>query len=106
MAMLDSVAVFGSRGLEIGLLQEELEVLRTKGWNTFGRFAFACGYSPGGPDETRLLRQVSTITGAGAAEPSDERTPVIRRLYFEACTMAASELRSRMDAREMTGRGS
>ena len=80
MATLESVAVFESRGLEIGFLPDELDVLRTKVWDTFGRFAFACGYSPGGPDESRLLRLASTITGAGAAEPSDERMPVIRRL--------------------------
>ena len=80
MAMLESVAVFESRGLEIGLLTDELDVLRTKEWNTFGRFAFACGYSPGGPDESRLLKLAATITGAGAAEPSDKRMHVIRRL--------------------------
>ena len=100
MATLDSVAVFEARAIEIGVLPLELDVLRRKGWNTLGRFAFACGYSPGGPDESRLLRLAATMTGAGAEEPSDERMPVIRHLYFEAYTMAASELRSRIESRE------
>ena len=73
---------------------------KTESWNTFSLSAFACAYIPGGPDETRLLRLASTITGAGAAEPDDERMPVVRRLFFEAYTLAASVLRSRMEARE------
>ena len=75
MATLDSVAVFEARAIEIGVIPLELDILRRKGWNTLGRFAFACGYSPGGPDESRLLRLAATMTGAGDEVPSDVRLP-------------------------------
>ena len=98
--MLDSVAVFESRAEEIGLEPSELQELRTRKWNTFGTFAFACGYSPGGPDETRLLQLAAKVTGSGALDPDESRLPAIRRLYFEAYTMCAADMRMRLEARE------
>ena len=62
--MLDSTAVFESRAVEIGIEPQELDEIRTRKWNTFGTFAFACGYSPGGPDEARLLQLAAKVTRA------------------------------------------
>ena len=100
MTMLDSVAVFESRAQEIGLEPQEIEELRERKWNTFGTFAFACGYAPGGPDETRLLQLASKVTRSGAMEPDEARMPAIRRLYFEAYTMCAADMKMRLEARE------
>ena len=82
MTMLDSVAEFETRAAEIGMSPTELAVISAKGWDNFGTFAFACGYSPGGPDEARLQHLAAVITGSGATEPPDTRMPAIRRLCF------------------------
>ena len=100
MSMLDSSAVFEARCKEMGLLEEEAARLKSKGWNTFALLAFACSYTPGQADDTNLVRLGAIITGSGASDPPEDRMPVIRRLFFEAYTLAAADLRSRVDRRE------
>ncbi len=65
---------------------------------TFGKFAFAANYTPGQADETPLLRLMARICGADPA-PAD-RVPLVRRLFFESYTLAAADLRSRLEKRE------
>ena len=100
MSMLDSSAVFEARCKEMGLLDEEAARLKAKGWNTFALLAFACSYTPGQADDRNLVRLGAIITGAGAGEPPEDRMPVVRRLFFEAYTLAAADLRSRVDRRD------
>ena len=100
MAMLDSKAVFHTRALELGINEAELKVLKDKKWDSFGKIAFASSYQPGNPDETALLKLAAVITGSGADEPDEERLPIIRRLYFEAFTMASADFRSRIEQRD------
>jgi hypothetical protein len=97
MTSLDSAAVFEARALDIGLSEAELKVLHTKGWDTFGRLAFSCGFVPGGSDETPLLRLASIITECGAQQPDDSRLAIIRRLFFESYTLAAADLKNRIE---------
>ena len=87
---LDSTAVFEARAVEIGVTEAELQRLRAKGWNAFGRLAFACSYVPGQPDETPLAKLALAIAGETGTEPSDERFPVIRRLFFEAYSLTSA----------------
>ncbi len=51
MSMLDSVATFEARALEMGMLEVELVRMRPK-WNTFAKLAFACSFAPGQADDT------------------------------------------------------
>ena len=60
--------------------------------------AFACNLIPGKSDDTPLLKLAAIITGVeSASEVPDDRMPVIRRLFFEAYTIAASEMRVRSE---------
>ena len=100
MANLDSEAVFVERALELGLEQSELDVLKVAGWLSYARFAVSCHYSPGQADDLPFLRMAARVTGVGAAEPPENRLPVIRRLFWESFTLAAAEMKARVERRE------
>ena len=55
MTSLESKAVFAERAKEIGINDRELAVLESKGWATYGAFAFASTYVPGAADDSKLL---------------------------------------------------
>ena len=100
MAMLDSVAVFHSRAKEIGLLDFEYEVLKEKNWHTFGNLAFSCNYQPNsGSNDEEFVKFAAAVTGAGLGSPPEKRMPALRRLFFEAFTLAAADMRSRVERR-------
>ena len=94
---IDSEAVFDKRARELGMLEVELDRIKAKSWNTLGKFAFSCGYAPGGIDDVQLRRLASIVTGSGAGDPPDDRLPIVSRLYFESYTMVSSDLRSRVE---------
>ena len=98
---LDSVAVFEARALEIGLSTVELERIRARQWNTLGKLAFSCNYIPGVSDDSGLMKLAALITGVTSpSEVPDERMPIVRRLFFEAYTLAASDMRQRSERKE------
>ena len=99
-AMLDSKAVFAERAKEIGMNDEELNIMQAKNWGTFGNLAFACSYKPGQENELPLLKLAATITKSGMEDPPEERMPIIRRLFFEAYILASADMRARLEARE------
>lgn len=96
--MLDSSAVFTARAIEIGLNDDEVRQLSALNLDTFGKFAFSCNYVPGQSDEAPLLRLVGRV--CGETPPPEDRVPLVRRLYFESYTLAAADLRSRLDKKE------
>jgi hypothetical protein len=98
--MLDSRAVFLQRAEEIGLTPEELARIEAKGWSSLAKLAFACSYTPGQQDDSNLRGLGSVIAGTGANDPPEDRMPVYRRLYFEAYTLAAADLRARVERRD------
>ena len=100
MSMLDSEAVFSARAREMGLVEDEINRIAARGWHTMGRFAFCVAYTPGQADEANLVRLGAVVTGTGAADPPEDRMPLVRRLYFEAYTLAAADLRSKVDRRD------
>ena len=89
MAALDSRAVFQARARSFGLEDEDITALSANGWDTLGNFAFSCAYVPGSPDESAFLDKVVTPV-LGADSP---KAAALRRLFFEAYTMAAADLR-------------
>jgi hypothetical protein len=97
---IDSEAVFDERARELGLSVEELERIRSKSWNTMGKFAFSCGYAPGGLDDVQLRKLASFVSDSGANDPPDDRFPIICRLYLESYTMVSKALRSRVVRRD------
>ena len=96
--MLDSEAVFASRAAEIGLNNAEISTAATLSVNTLGRFAFAANYVPGQADEGPLM----TLIGKVCAQdpPPEARVPLVRRLFYEAYTMANADMRRRLEKRD------
>ena len=92
MAM-DSKASFASRLDDLGLTDFADQFVEL-GWDTFGSLAFAIG-TPGAPTSDAALNEhlISPILGSS----THRRSAQVRRLYFEACTIAAAELRRRVD---------
>lgn len=96
--MIDSRADFSARAKEIGVSDAELRNLEALGVDSFGKLAFASNFIPGQSDETSLLRLAKDITGVDPV-PVD-RLPLIRRLVFESYTLAAADLRMRLDRKD------
>eukprot|EP00435_Cladocopium_sp_Y103_P039589 s268_g10.t1 len=99
--MLDSGAELDSRAKAIGPREEDIQRLHALGYGTLGRLAFASNYTPGQSDEGPLLALARKITDSDPVP--DERLPPIRRLVFEAYTLASADLRSRIDRRDDDG---
>ena len=78
----------------MGISQAHLTAITNSGFETFAKFAFSCNFSPGQPDETPLIAMVTAIIGAA---PNPVELGGFRRLFFEAYTLAANDLRQRVD---------
>ena len=94
-ATLESEAAFRARGRSIGLNDTELDSLRALGWGTFAALSFSCNYTPGAVDDAAFVlmaRQVFNID-----PPPPDRMPALRRMFYEAFTMTAADLRARLD---------
>ena len=89
MSALDSTATWEERLKELGLA-EHINHFRSLGWVSFGTFAFCTDYVPGvgGPFEEDIL-----IPGLGSRDHKHKL--LLRRLFFEAFTLAATDLKRR-----------
>ena len=87
---IDSSAVFFDRVNFMGLGQFT-DAFKQAGWTTLSKFAFSSGFIPQvSSDETVFMSDVAVpILGQG------NRTdlPGLRRLHFEAYTLAAADMR-------------
>ena len=90
---LDSKSFFQERCRIIGVLEGTISLLEAKGYRTMAGWAFCCSYVPGGASEEPLLAVIDDILGARDAA----QLPALRRLFFEAYTMAASDMKSRVE---------
>ena len=95
MSYSDSTAVFKKRFLEVGLTEANYEAFNAEGLNTMGTFAFACNYAPGSADERPLTTLATNILGAS---PSTKEMACIRRLFSEAYSTIAADIRSKVEA--------
>ena len=93
----ESEAVFRARAKAVGLSDVQVSQLSTAGFRDLGTFAFACAYTPGAADDTPLVDLVTQVAGG---TPSAAGLAAYRRLYFEAHTLAAAELRARLERTE------
>lgn len=92
-SLIESEAVFSSRLRTCGLQAYEA-AFGARGWKTLSTFAFASSWAPGSGDDTAFVNQVLRPLGIGADHAD---TPKIRKLYFEAFTMVAADLRSKLE---------
>ena len=95
MSYSDSTAVFKKRFLEVGLTEANFESFNAEGLNTMGTFAFACNYAPGAADERPLITLATNILGVA---PSTKEMACIRRLFSEAYSTIAADIRSKVEA--------
>ena len=89
---LDSTAVFKKRALEAGLEQSVLNILSKGGVSTYGALAFITAYRPGQSDEQPFLQSFGTVMGRA---PSNPELILLRRLFFEACTLAVIDIQQK-----------
>ena len=91
---LESKAVFKARALALGIDGTVIDAMKVLGWGTIGGYGFACSYIPGqGSDDVFKADVLIPLLGA-ANHPT---APLLRRFYFECYSMAAAEMRSRID---------
>ena len=90
---VDSKAVFSARVVELGLV-EHVDRFSAAGWTTHASMAFSTGYAPGNTDEDMFAKEI-LIPGLGDSAHADRAK--LRRLFIESYTLAAADLRRRVD---------
>ena len=93
--LIDSEAVFSQRALTCGLTVPHRDLVLAAGHTTMARFAFSCNYSPGAPIETPFIEMIESVLGVN--NPVAAIVGPFRRLFFECYTLAAADLRQRVD---------
>ena len=96
---LDSEATFRARALELGLEPAVVDLLKTNGVNSFGSLAFVTAYRPGQPDESPFVDALAKVLGRDATNPE---LIILRRMFFEACTLSVSEFKQRAERDDTT----
>ena len=93
-SMVESKVVFRSRAKDLGLDDATIGDMATRGWNSFGSFGFSCSYVPGQQDDSSFKADVLAPLFGADGSPM---VPNVRRLYFEAYTVAAMEMRTSLN---------
>jgi hypothetical protein len=90
---IDSEAVFLDRchTLRLG---SHLDRFRENGWLTYADLAFSTSYVPGQGDDARFL---ADIASKGLGDPAHKDLAALRRLFFEAFSLAAADLRRKVE---------
>ena len=94
---LDSKAAFQGRLNEVGLTSVAARFAEL-GWSTHAGFAFATSYTPGGDEATFVDEIFVRLTVNVAPDDRDMLKPPIRRLFFESYTLAATDLKRRIES--------
>ena len=94
---LESDSFFMQRAKQLGILQADLDKLKTKKLSTYGAFAFLSPYSSQNADPALLKNALETVLGA---DVSEEQMPFWRRLQFDAHTHLLSEARQAVERTE------
>lgn len=99
MSVVDSEAVFRSRGKLIGLSDEVLDRFRDAGINTMGKLAFASSYVPGSADESAFVDLVKQALGRDATLGE---MAGVRRLFNESYAATSAEMKSIVEQSDET----
>eukprot|EP00435_Cladocopium_sp_Y103_P010287 s5853_g2.t1 len=94
-ATLDSEAAFTDRAEQIGVERWIINKFKAKKFATFGKLAFAFAYAPQNADDTPLK---TFLAGLLDDAPSVDQLATLRRLFFEAHTMALTDVRHRAES--------
>ena len=74
-----------------------IERFEEAGWKTLGQLAYATSYVPGNPDDTKLREDIFDKLVKPTDEKPDGIRAHLRRLFFEAHTLAVHETRAQID---------
>ena len=85
--MVDSVATFKARVLDLGL-GDYWPKFEEKRFTTYAAYAFSSNFQPGNPDEAPFIRD--TITPILGEDPSMRH--VTRRLFYEAFALVTADM--------------
>ena len=99
--LTESTAVFEAKLKDLGLEAYKDEMGR-RGWTTLSTFAFASSWAPGSGDDAAFITQVVTPILGRADHPD---LPKVRKLYHEAYTVVAAELRQMLTLAQTSGSG-
>ena len=93
MSLVESTAALRARATAIGLPDAAIQAMADKGWGTMGSFACSCSTPPGSAAE-KFIEEVATPLLGRADSP---HVAALRRLWYESFTLAAAELRTRIE---------
>ncbi len=93
--MMESEAVFKARAKAVGLPDDVLSKLETNGVNSMGHLAFVSGAVPGTHDDAAFVTVMKELLALDPI-PLNVLAP-LRRLFFEAVTMAVSEIKTKYE---------
>ena len=98
---IDSSPVFVQRCRDIGFDAGQVrKIALDAGFDTMAKFAYSCGFVPGSPDESALVKLAKDILGGG--DPSMAELGLFRRLFFESFTLVQADLRHKIERTEDT----
>ena len=96
--MLDSEPVFEARMKGVGLSEAQIQQLTTEGVSTLAKMAFLVGCQPGVGDDSEFVKAASELLGHDQSNPISKGTLAsMRRLWFEAHTVALNEVKQKLD---------
>ena len=98
--MMESEPVFKARCKSMGIADNYVKQLIDNDIKTMGKLAFVCGVQPGQADDKEFVDVMKTVL---ALDPIPVGTlSALRRLWFEANTMAIQDVTSRYEKTEAT----
>ena len=94
MSNLDSKAAFQAAAVQLSLEEDVLKKLVEAKVDTFGALAFIGPLQAGNSDEQCLIDMLKSALGA---DPLAHVLRIMRRLWFEATTMALAEMKGKIE---------
>ena len=100
MTSVDSEAFFDARMSSMGISAGVQTAVRSRGWLSLAAYAYGCGFIPGQSQDSVFVDSVLAIVVGVGHEVSPD-SPRLRRLFFEAHTLAVQDLRRRSERTEL-----
>ena len=93
----ESEPVFASRCERVGLGEDDVKKLKGQGLTTLAKVAFCCSYTPGSGDDSELIKCLDAALGVASTLGQKAS---FRRLFHEAFSVTAQEMRSMVEQTE------
>ena len=99
---LDSTNVFRVRLESLGVDPAQITALESSGVDTLAKLAYLSSVQPGTADDTPFLRELAAALQLpnGVQDLTAGMKSIFRRIWFEASTVAISEIRNKVEHRD------